>query len=99
MNKFIVLHYERFQTMSKDKSVEAKKQYDQKEKHKPELVQNKEAIPKEKNLQDVQFVDQMGLGDMTPPPPAPPRYIMKTSAKRLKTRRTKQLTGHKRAMF
>ena len=99
MNKFIVLPYERYQTLSKDKSVEVKKQYDQKEEHKLELVQTKEALHKEKNLQDVHFVDQLGFGGVIPAPPAPPRYRMKTSVKRLKTRRTKKITGHKWAMF
>eukprot|EP00918_Siedleckia_nematoides_P036885 GHVU01080067.1.p1 GENE.GHVU01080067.1~~GHVU01080067.1.p1 ORF type:complete len:102 (-),score=23.68 GHVU01080067.1:269-574(-) len=101
MNKFIVLPYERYQTLSKDKNEKAKRQYVQKEEeeHKTELVQNKEAIPKEK---DVHFVDQMGLGAMTspPPPPPPPRYRVKLSTKRLKKNKQFKLpSGTKWTVF
>ena len=101
MNKFIVLPYERYQTLSKDKNEKARRQYDQKEEeHKPELVQNKQAIPKEK---DVHFVDQVGLGVMRPPPPPPPpppRYRVNPSTKQLKKKKQFKLpSGTKWTVF
>lgn len=95
MNKFIVLPYDRYQTLCKDKNEEAKKE--QKDERKLQLVQHKEIVPEDEhvlqlvqqkdappNKKGLQLVDQPGLGGTISPPPPPPKYRLKPYTKPLK---------------